>query len=200
MHERESGPDGMNAFFGRAGRRVLTFLGYSGAGYQDPVRLLADAGGVLAGENPGHTIVNAGATADGIGQIYELARAKGFVTSGIVSSLARDAGTSLSPFVDRVFFVEDDTWGGCLPGTDELSPTSAAMVGVSDSVVAIGGGQVTADELAAAIRMGLDVRFFPADLDHQRAIDAAEVEHRAAPINFSGAAARAWATLRSDPT
>lgn len=36
-------------------------------------------------------LINSGATAEGIGQVYELAKRRGFTTIGIVSSLARDA-------------------------------------------------------------------------------------------------------------
>ena len=63
-----------------AGRHktVLTFLGYSGAEYESPARMLADAAAVLAGQDPSRVIVNIGATADGIGAVYALARQRGF--------------------------------------------------------------------------------------------------------------------------
>ena len=85
--------------------------------------------------------MNIGATTRRIGVVYELAKQKGFTTSGIVSTQAREAKATISPCVDIVFFVKDASWGGFVEGTENLSPTSAAMVEVSDRLVAIGGGR-----------------------------------------------------------
>ena len=68
-----------------------------------------------------------------------------------------------------MFFVKDASWGGFIEGTERLSPTSTAMVEVSDRLVAIGGGDVARDELIAAKRAGKDVRFIPADDSRDRA-------------------------------
>ena len=73
-------------------------------------------------------MINIGGTAVGIGVVYELAKQRGFRTLGIVSTLARDGGETLSPCVDLVFFVRDASWGGRLPGSKRLAPTSAAIV------------------------------------------------------------------------
>lgn len=61
-------------------KRVVTFLGFSDAGYEDEARaqevLLAE----LATFDPRDTIVCSGATAQGIGMVYPLALRKGFRT------------------------------------------------------------------------------------------------------------------------
>jgi hypothetical protein len=151
----------IRAFFERAGKTVLTFVGYSGAGYEDPVAMLAEAERVLSESDPNKTIVNIGATPDGIGAIYEIAKRKGFVTTGIVSAQARQYNVALSPYIDHVFFVEDATWGGYLKGTERLSPTSEAIVQTSDVVIGIGGGEVARDELTAARRLGKEGAVHP---------------------------------------
>ncbi len=189
---REATPEEVSAFFKSKGMKVLTFLGYSGAGYEDEAAMFAQAERVLARFDPKTTIVNIGATAEGIGTAYKRARAKGFLTSGIVSTQARENDVPLSPRVDFVFFVKDETWGGILPGTDKLSPTSTAMVESSDVLVAIGGGEVARDELAAAKRSGKRVEFIPADMNHQIARDKAQKKGQPPPTDFRGAAAGAF--------
>jgi hypothetical protein len=111
------------------GKTVLSFVGYSEAGHEDPAALKREASRILDRHDPARTLINSGATAEGIGAVYELAKAKGFETFGIVSTLARQEKVPLSPCVDTVFFVPDTTWdGGELPQGKGLSPTSTAMV------------------------------------------------------------------------
>jgi len=86
---------------------------------------------VLDGQDAANTLINIGATAEGISAVYDIAKLKGFTTMGIVSTLARDERVALSQCVDYVFFVKDRTWGEQIPGTNHLSPTSAAIVGFS---------------------------------------------------------------------
>jgi len=166
---------------------VLSFVGYSAAGYEDPDAMRACAEAVLARHDPARTLVNIGGTAVGIGEVYELAKRRGFGTMGIVSTLARDEAVPLSPCVDEVFFVADRSWGGWLEGTHELSPTSAAIVAVSDSMVGIGGGAMAGAELLAARRAGKPVQFFAADMDHRTARDKA-AQAGAPPPDFGGEA------------
>jgi hypothetical protein len=178
----------IRTFFQDTGKAVLTFVGYSGAGYKDQAAMLAGAERVLSEFDPGRTIVNIGATPDGIGAVYELAKRKGFVTTGIVSAQARKSNLALSPHVDYVFYVEDATWGGYLEGTERLSPTSEAMVENSSIVVGIGGGEVARDELLEARRSGREVRFLPADMNHEKAREAARRKGIPLPTDFRGAA------------
>ena len=122
-----------------------------------------------------------------------------------MSSLARDEQVALSPDVDLVFFVTDSTWGGRVggnvdghsPGGQRLSPTSAALVANSHALVAIGGGDIARDELLAARQRGKPVRFIPADMDHQLALDKARTKGLPAPTNFQGALHAAWAAAKA---
>jgi hypothetical protein len=170
------------------GMAVLTFAGYSGAGYEDVPAMLETAGHVLNRHDPARTLVNIGATEQGIGTVYELAKRMGFTTLGIVSTLARDNQVPISPCVDFVFFVQDTSWGGRLPGSARLSPTSVAIVENSTSFVGIGGGEVARDELLAAHRAGKPTRFMPADMNHGLAREKALKNGAAPPTDFRGAA------------
>jgi hypothetical protein len=187
-------PEQVRAFFAADGRTVVTFLGYSGAGYEDPAGMLAHAGRALDRLDPRKTIVNIGATAEGIGAVYELAKRRGFATTGIVSSEAKRSGATLSPCVDTVFFITDSTWGGYLPGTRTLSPTSSAMVAASGRLVAIGGGEVARDELRGARAAGTPVSFYAADMNHALALEKARAKGLPAPADFGGAAREAFTT------
>ena len=179
-------------FFKGTRKTVLTFVGYSGAGYEDEALLRKHAEVILAEFDPKKTIVNIGATPEGIGVIYEMAKRDGFTTAGIVSSQARQHKVKLSPYADHVFFVEDATWGGFVAGTKELSPTSKAMVENSDVIVGIGGGEVARDELISAKQFGKKVRFIPADMNHQKARDSARKKQLPEPSDFRGAANSAF--------
>lgn len=170
-----------------AGRPVLMFGGYSGAGYEDEAALLAIARATLAAEDPRQVLVAAGGTAEGIGAVYVLARAMGFGTLGIVSTLARDEGVALSPAVDIVFFVADASWGG-RQADGRLSPTSQAVVAVGTRFVAIGGGDIARDEFAAARAAGKPVVFHPADMQHAAARAKARRQGQPEPTDFRGSA------------
>jgi hypothetical protein len=174
--------------------RVLTFAGYSGSGYEDPDAMRRHATRILAASSPDSVIVNIGATAEGIGEVYELAKSQGFQTMGIVSTLARDQKVPLSKCVDFVFFVKDTTWGGLDPKSGKLSPTSSAIVANSSSIVAIGGGDIARDELMAAQRRGKAVTFIPADMHHQAARDKAAKRNEPVPTSFRGSAHAAFVT------
>lgn len=192
---REATRAEIGAFFKKdKSAKVLTFLGYSAAEYEDRSALIADAAAILSKFDPRTTIVNIGATAEGIGAVYEMAKQKGFRTTGIVSTQARDKKVTLAACVDTVFYVKDATWGGFMPGTANLSPTSAAMVENSDVLVAIGGGEVARDEMIAAKRAGKDVRFIPADMNHLIARGRAAKKGQAAPSDFRGAVGAMFAS------
>lgn len=182
----------IEAFKRETGRRVLTLAGYTGAGYEDPAAMLAAAARILDAASPQDVVINIGATAAGIGAVYALARQRGFITMGIVSSQAREAGVALSPCVDHVFYVPDATWGGVDAASGQLSPTSQAIVAHSDAFVAIGGGDIARDELLAARQAGKPVTFVPADMNHQVAIDRARQRGEPEPTDFKGAVHRAW--------
>lgn len=188
MQVADASPQQVVDFFKAKGWKVVTFVGYSGAEYEQPALVLKRAGQTLDRLNPRRTAINIGATAPGIGAVYALAKQRGFTTTGIVSSQARDPSVGLSPCVDFVFYVSDPSWGGLMPGTTTLSPTSEAMVRVSDALIGIGGGEVARDELVAAKRMGKRVKFFAADMNHRLALEKAAGKGLAAPTDFRGAA------------
>lgn len=180
-------------------KSAMTLLGYSAAEYEDKAALIARATEILDKLDPNTTIVNIGATPDGIGAVYQLAKQKGFTTSGIVSTQARETKTTISPCVDIVFFVKDASWGGFVAGTEKLSPTSAAMVEVSSRLVAIGGGDVARDELIAAKRAGKEVHFIAADMNHAIARERARKRGQPIPTDFRGAAGEAFEGARRRP-
>ena len=84
--------------------------------------------------------------------------------------------------------VKDAAWGGFMEGGNRLSPTSMAMVESSDVLIGIGGGEVARDELITAKRFGKEVRFIPADMNHQKARKKAKKKGLPEPTNFGGAA------------
>jgi hypothetical protein len=168
-----------------AGRRIVTFAGFSSAGYEEPVRvsnLLAD---FLSEFDHGSVVVCSGATAEGIGAIYPIARARGFATIGIVSALAETNHARLSDAVDTIYVIEDQDWGGRRrDGT--LSPTSAAMVGAADEIIAIGGGDIASDEIEAAVAAHKPMRYVAADMNHAAALEKARRSGEEAPHHFKG--------------
>jgi len=180
--------DNVKAFFRDQKKTVLTFIGYSGAEYEDQTAMLEQAAAVLDEFDPQTTLVNIGATVDGIGAVYEIAKQKGFATTGIVSTQAKKYDGQISPCVDHVFFIEDSTWGGYLANSSQLAPTSATLISVTDVFIGIGGGEIGRDEMLEAQAAGKEVRFFPADMNHRIAIEKAEKKGLPAPIDFSGAA------------
>ena len=184
----DADPAQLGRFFAEQRRRVLSFLGYSDSGYEDPAAMLGHAGRVLDGFDTHSTLVNIGATPGGIGAVYELAQRRGFMTTGIVSTQAREMGVALSPFVEVVFLVADASWGGLVAGSAQLSPTSQAIVDHSDVIVAIGGGFAARDELDAALRAGKNARFIAAEMNHEAALAAAARKGLPAPSDFRGAA------------
>lgn len=175
-------------YFAQQDKVVLTFVGYSGAEYEAADKMLDEARNILSQYSPRKTLVNIGATPSGIGAIYEVAKKMGFATTGIVSTQAKKYQTPLSPYVDRVFYIEDNTWGGFMQNTDTLSPTSQAMVQSSDIIVGIGGGEAARDEMLGAQRMDKQVIYIQANMNHQIAIDKARKKNTPVPNNFKGAA------------
>ena len=174
------------AFFLSQRKTVLTFYGYSGMGYEDEKAMLEIARKVLSGYSPETTLVNIGVTSVGIGAVYPLAKSMGFETAGIVTSLALDHPEGISEAVDHVCFVADKQWGGILPNSDMLSPTSRAMVECSDILVGIGGGGIGEAEMLAGKAQGKPVHYYPADMNHAYAISYAKRMGLPPPESFKG--------------
>ncbi|NWG33040.1 MAG: hypothetical protein HXY42_01245 [Chloroflexi bacterium] len=189
-------PEQASAFIRGLGKTMLTFYGFSGLGYENEQEMLRIARDVLAAYSPQTTIVNIGATSVGIGAIYPLAKSMGFTTVGIVSTQALKHPEGISDAVDYICFIEDAQWGGKLPGSDELSPTSRAMVECSDILVGIGGGDISLDEMLAGHAQGKEILYFPADMNHERARRQAERRGLPPPTSFKGDAHETLSTIR----
>jgi hypothetical protein len=168
-----------------AHRRVVTFVGFSGAGYEDADALARIVAHTLSSYDPRSVTICIGATTEGIGAAYPIARQRGFRTLGIVSSRAQEDGVTLSSDVDIIYVIPDTSWGGNLPD-GRLSPVSAAMVEAADEIIAIGGGDIARDEAAGAIAAGKPVRYIAADMNHAAAIEHARRAHQPEPRDFRG--------------
>lgn len=173
-------------FIRSRGKVVLTFFGYSGMGYEDENGMLETAQKVLSGQAPEKTLVNIGVTEVGIGAIYPLAKSMGFETAGLVTAKALERPDDISNFVDHICFIKDRQWGGKLPNSDELSPTSKAMVHGSDILVVIGGAGITRDEVLEGKRQGKSILYFPAEMNHETARRRARNAGQPPPASFSG--------------
>ncbi len=152
-------------------KKVLLLMGYADLGYQDEAAMLRAVRAELSKFDPEKYVVCSGATAQGIGKAYQIAKEMNFETIGIVSTLALSSAGSFSPFVDRIYIVNDNQWGGYLPGTQLAAPTTRAFLEVADIVIAIGGGNNTAALLAIAVQQYPDIKlnFVEADMNHTMA-------------------------------
>lgn len=171
----------------RPGRIVVTFVGFSGAGYEDQPAVDHAIENILASLDPVSVLVCAGATPEGIGTVYRIAKARKrpFETLGIVSSIAERERSEFSRDADTVFVIADETWGG-LGADGHLSPTSVAMVGAADQFISIGGGEIARDEISEAIALGKPVTFVPAEMNHSAALKKARDKKEPAPNDFRG--------------
>jgi len=179
-------PEEAISFFRGRGKIMLTFYGYSGMGYEDEQGMLQIARHVLNQYRPEKTLVMIGATSVGIGMLYRVAKANGFETAGIVSTQALADPTGISDAVDHVCFIEDEQWGGKLPNSNELSPTSKAMVACSDIIVAIGGNSISRDEVLEGKKQGKPVQYFPAEMKHEVMLRYAKRRGEPTPTSFFG--------------
>ena len=174
------------AFIRSRQKIVLTFFGYSGMGYEYEKAMLNIARLVLSENYAEKTLVNIGATSVGIGAIYPLAKSLGFETAGIVTAKTLNDPEDISEAVDHVCFMKDEQFGGTLPDSNELSPTSKAMVECSDMLVAIGGNDVSLKELLAGQAMDKPIQYFPAEMKHEWAIRHAKKKGMPIPGSFLG--------------
>jgi hypothetical protein len=139
------------------GKKVFTLFGYSALGYKDPASMLDAIRSDLEGLNTEEFSVCIGATEEGIGAAYEVAKEMGFETIGIVSTLALAYSGKFSDHVDAIYIVNDDLWGGYVPGTMNIAETTKAFLGVSSVISAYGGGNNTEVTCTIAKDMGIRV-------------------------------------------
>lgn len=179
-------PEQAVAFFKKQDKTVLSFYGYA-VDYQNAAEPRKTVREILLQHPPRTTLINYGATTAGMGAVYSIAKTMGFTTTGIVSTLALDMPGEISPDVDHICFIGDTQWGGKLPDSNELSPTSRAMIACSDIFVAVGGGEISRDELLVAQEQGKTIHYFPAEVNHDWALQRARNKGLPPPNSFWGA-------------
>ena len=182
----EMSADEAVAYIKNLNKKVITFFGYSGSGYENTNTMLDVVQRILLNNSPESALVNIGVTSDGVGSAYKLAKSMGYTTTGIVSNIALEYPDTISEFVDHVCFIKDSQWGGKMPDSDELSPTSKAMVEVSDLLVGIGGNAISRDELLYGKKLGKPIQFFAAEINHEWSIRRARTQNKPDPEHFFG--------------
>ncbi|SUA90072.1 Uncharacterised protein [Pandoraea pulmonicola] len=135
----------------------MVFSGFSGLGYEDPSKLKEEIkeeiGRAVELYGPARLCVAAGATREGIGIAYEVAKSNwpDIVTIGVVSAQARRWGGE-SEYCDHVIYVDDpgETW----EVLDEKGKSYMAYLARNNEsnsstgeFLAFGGGNVTLKEL-----------------------------------------------------
>jgi len=180
-------------------RCVATFLGFGELGYEDPTTFEELVERELASFDRQDVVINAATLitvglARGVADVYEIARHAGFRTAGLYPSVSLLGAEShcLSAFVDDVYFIQDETWGGYLEGSTVASATLRALTSITDQVVAIGGGKHTAQELDEFLARGVPVRYHA--LEMNRAIATRWHGERGEDLkDFLGSAYWSWA-------
>ena len=147
-------------------KKTLVFGGFSGMGYADidllKITLKERIQTEIDSNGLNNVAVIAGATSDGIGIVYSVAKELGVSTYGIVSEAGKAYGSD--PFCDKTFFVADPnkTWQVMSPTNDSYMVDVAKTNGV---LVYYGGGDVAVSEIKEAKMKGipveLDVSFEP---------------------------------------
>jgi hypothetical protein len=188
---RDMTPNETRVFFESIGKKVISFFGYS-QDYENEPALLNAAKDVLAQYSPETALVNTGAARGGIGAVYPIAKAMGFITTGIVSSLFLEYLDEISNAVEYVCIIRDNQWGGKLPDSNTLSPTSRAMIMCSDVLIGIGGNEISRDEMLAGKQDGKPVHFYPAEVNHESMTRRALELGLPKPESFWGAAHEAF--------
>lgn len=150
-------------------KKVFTLFGYSARGYEDMEKLTEEIKKDLEKISPVEYIIAIGATEEGIGAMYKVAKDMGFTTIGIVSTQALSYSGRFSEFVDSIYIVNDDYWGGIIPGTTKLAETTKTFLGVCDIIAAYGGGTNTAITLKFAKEMGIKTQFKEFEMNHATA-------------------------------
>jgi hypothetical protein len=191
------------AIFREWRKRVVTFLGFGELGYEDEEALARIVREELRRHCPNDSIINTGTLITqgfhrGIADAYEVAKEQGFTTTGVHPSVALCYAKKhyLSPYVDRVLFVCDATWGGYLGQSLHRSPMLDALVAITDEVAVVGGGKHTAEEMQEFLRAGKPVRFYAAEMNHRVAREWYGL-HDEETVDYRGAAYHAWAVRQS---
>lgn len=150
-------------------KKVYTLFGYSALGYEDDFLLEKTVRSDLENLSRDEYVINIGATEEGIGRMYSVAKELGFKTIGVVSTQALSYSGRFSDYVDSIYIVNDDYWGGLIPGTGKLSETTKAFLGISTFISAYGGGKNTAITLQFAKELGINFTLKEFDMNHELA-------------------------------
>jgi len=140
-------------------RHIIVVGGYSSRGYKYPdavrqeVRRLLDS---LVSEHGSNLLVVSGATAVGIGLVYEVAKDLDISTLGVVSELA--TSDELSGFCDNVLFIKDPE--GSWEVKSDAGDSYLVEAAREGQMVYFGGGEVAAMEIAEAKEKGIAVSVF----------------------------------------
>ena len=152
------------AFKQSTGKKVVTVFGYASASYEKINAAMNAIWTLLHEQFPPHEwVVNLPGSAWGVGNFYAMAQAKGYETMGVISTHVLAVYDKNNPSqlkypgfpieCEHIFFIEDPIWGGFKDADEmQLSPTTQNMVAVSDAVIQLGGNEVGADELIAAMK------------------------------------------------
>jgi hypothetical protein len=151
------------------GKKIYTIFGYSALGYESLDDMLAIVKEKLLALPQDEWIVAIGATEEGVGACYKVAKELGFETIGIVSTQALSYSGKFSDFVDMIYIVNDELWGGYIPGTSKLAETTKTFLSCSDFILALGGGDNTKVTLTAAKSIQLPFTYIPCDMNHESA-------------------------------
>ncbi|HEY4964168.1 MAG TPA: hypothetical protein VIH90_05725 [Candidatus Saccharimonadales bacterium] len=170
------------------GKKVVTLFGFSYLGYEDPAQVLEQVRERIQAFDPETTAINIGATEEGIGAAYRVAKELGFTTLGVVSTLALTYSGRFSEDVDHIFIVNDESWGGYVAGSDKLVDTTGVFLSVSDEIHAFGGGDNTAVTLHEARRRGIPFSYTPADMNHQKADKDRSADKSLGSTGYKGSA------------
>jgi hypothetical protein len=162
-------------------KKVFTIFGYSALGYENEEAMLATAREKMSALSKDEWLIAIGATEEGIGACYKVAKELGFETLGIVSTQALSYSGKFSDFVDMIYIVNDELWGGYIPGTKKLTETTKTFLSSSDFILALGGGDNTAATLYEAKEIGLKFEYIPFDMNHSKA-------NEKGVTNFAGSA------------
>jgi hypothetical protein len=68
-----------------------------------------------------------------------------------------------------IYIVNDELWGGYIPGTSKLAETTKTFLSCSDFILALGGGDNTKVTLTAAKSIQLPFTYIPCDMNHESA-------------------------------
>jgi hypothetical protein len=171
-----------------AGKKIITLFGYSAREYENKKLLLDTMREDLSKYNPKEYCVCIGATHEGVGGGYSIAKELGFETIGVVSTQALAYSGKFSENVDSIYIVNDEFWGGVAPGTDKPTPTTDVFLQISDVVYIYGGGLNTVAFIKFASKLDIPMRFLAFDSN-------TEIAQKNKVLSIQSEAESAWKEL-----